>query len=1389
MSQNKWQLNRAGLFNFWYYDDEEFSFADGKLLLRGSNGSGKSVTMQSLIPVLLDGRKSPDRLDPFGSRARRMEDYLLGEKDVVDRDERTGYLYLEYRRRQTKQYLTTGIGLRAKRNSSLEFWGFVILDNRRIGRDFFLYKTEYNAEGKKEKIPLTRRELEHRLETGGRVVRTQGEYMELVNKYIFGFPSLEAYKELVDLLIQLRSPKLSKDFKPTVVYEILDKSLPPLTDEELRPLSDTIENMDQIKQQLEQLERERNSLQRLCSHYDLYNRYLLAERAQGVLTAEDRCRNLNKRKEQHLQDREQYRRAGEEAAREMEGLRREQEVLTAEVKKLEDHDVFRAEEEKQDLLALLAQTRQDKGQKEEALEQKQNREWELQKAIHGAEVRLTQQEKVLRELLKDLEGEAEEAGFTNHWQAARDFQGNFEKGFAFDLWQKETGDYRQKLRQILKTLREYVEARRHFQEADQELAEVKRVLDEKRLEEKREQERYEAEKQHLLEAVYSWLEKNSELNLEPEEIRLLVRNLQELYEPLTFEEARKPVENAFRRQQNILERELVYQKHCLEEKQGQIKAKGEELAHWRSVREPEPERHPETESARKALQEKGIPYLPFFAAVEFKTGVSPQERERIEAASKEMGLLDALIVPADKVHLVGKADKVIIPCPQELGYTLADYLYPTPVDGIGVSAADIDKVLRSIVLATGSGGQTGMLEDGSYRIGLLQGQAPSQERAIYIGREARLRHRRQVISRLEGELAALERELQELEIKKGQVEQRCEELRREYGSLPAPDTVRNSFTILEKRRHEVKIMEDEVRRKNEKVKELLAKMLLMKDKVRELEGETTLEPRVEVYEEAISRMESYANYLHQLQLEYEKYKGVGDKLVHYRDNLAEVAADVDNLKGELNRLAADADKLGQQLEQVEKRLQELGAAQLRQRIEGIMERLREIERNLQELPRVIAQSEARVEIAGKELARTEEDLQLAERVAVTWQKLFAQEERLGFVIETELPVSASREDILHRARTVAAELAPVLTENDRERVKDRLNRSYYEEQALLVEYRLSLEELPGPQTPGESDEDGAGTYYLEELKQKSGRIQLLLEYNGKRVSPYYVLQQMEGDIELQKLTLSERDRQLYEEIIMNNVGRVIRERIGRAEEWVDKIDNLMRQRDTSSGLTFSLRWRPLLAEHEEELDTGQLVDLLRSDPRLLKEEDINRITRHFQIRIDRAKELLADKGPGETLHQVIKEVLDYRRWFSFTLYYRREGEARKELTNNAFYQFSGGEKAMAMYIPLFSAVYSRYLEARDDAPRVISLDEAFAGVDENNIRDMFDLMEQLGFNYIINSQSLWGDYDTVPALAIVELVRPKNAGYVTPIHYLWNGQVRELLTRGADIQLTGTAGR
>jgi uncharacterized protein YPO0396 len=194
------------------------------------------------------------------------------------------------------------------------------------------------------------------------------------------------------------------------------------------------------------------------------------------------------------------------------------------------------------------------------------------------------------------------------------------------------------------------------------------------------------------------------------------------------------------------------------------------------------------------------------------------------------------------------------------------------------------------------------------------------------------------------------------------------------------------------------------------------------------------------------------------------------------------------------------------------------------------------------------------------------------------------------------------------------------------------------------------------------------------------------------------------------------------------------------------------------------------------MDTKELVDILKSDANLLSEEDFGKLSAHFRSKIAQAKKELEDTGGFQTFHAIMKEILDYRKWFEFRLFFRKTGENKKELTNNAFDRFSGGEKAMAMYVPLFSSVYARYEGARKDCPRIISLDEAFAGVDENNIRDMFRLLEELNLNFVINSQILWGDYDTVPSLSICELVRPNNANFVTVIRYRWNGRVKELVT-------------
>ena len=60
----------------------------------------------------------------------------------------------------------------------------------------------------------------------------------MVNNLLFGFQNIEDYDEFINVLIQLRSPKLSKDYKPTVLMGILSKVLQPLTEDDLRPLSE-----------------------------------------------------------------------------------------------------------------------------------------------------------------------------------------------------------------------------------------------------------------------------------------------------------------------------------------------------------------------------------------------------------------------------------------------------------------------------------------------------------------------------------------------------------------------------------------------------------------------------------------------------------------------------------------------------------------------------------------------------------------------------------------------------------------------------------------------------------------------------------------------------------------------------------------------------------------------------------------------------------------------------------------------------------------------------------------------------------------------------------------------------------------------------------------------
>ena len=278
--KNKWQINRVGLQNFWYYQDQVFEFAQGKLLLRGSNGSGKSVTTQSLLPPLLDGITRANRLDSFGSTSRKIEDYLLGEEEVSGKDEATGYLFIEYKKTNSEEYFTSGMGLNFKRGGQLRKWFFAIDDHSRIGMDFNLYQSSVDG-----RIYLSRLQLKNLIVDGkhGKLFDDAKSYQRYINDRIFGFQSMEQYNDLIQLLIRLRAPKLSRDFKPSVIYEILQSSLPVLDSDTLLPLTQTIQNIDDNHDQLDTLLDETKQLSRFLRYYQQYQEELTAQIAENWL--------------------------------------------------------------------------------------------------------------------------------------------------------------------------------------------------------------------------------------------------------------------------------------------------------------------------------------------------------------------------------------------------------------------------------------------------------------------------------------------------------------------------------------------------------------------------------------------------------------------------------------------------------------------------------------------------------------------------------------------------------------------------------------------------------------------------------------------------------------------------------------------------------------------------------------------------------------------------------------------------------------------------------------------------------------------------------------------------------------------------------------------------
>jgi uncharacterized protein (TIGR02680 family) len=1375
---NKWKMNRAGLLNFWYYDEEIFTFSNGKLLLRGSNGSGKSVTMQSLLPVLLDGKTSPDRLDPFGSKARKMEDYLLGEKEIVNRDERTGYLFIEFKREHTDQYMTIGIGLQAKRHKQMKFWGFVVTDNRRIGIDFHLYKTERHA-GEMHKLPFSRVELENLLAEGGHVVQTKSAYMKLVNKYLFQFGTSEAYEDLIKLLIQLRSPKLSKDFKPTVIYEILEAALPPLSDDDLRHLSDTIEQMDQTKQQIEQLDREETAITSLNQVYQTYNERIAAEQANEFLQASNRLAEV----QQDYREKEEHRQRLEaeinQLTTDIAALNIKKETAEKQEERLKSHKIWDMEKERTQETEKLEQESKQLQRKRQQLQHKQNKENQLNSTIKQIESDTSEREKEIADQLIDLMNDAEEASFTaSHELSEQDFKRHQQESFDFRLWKKEAGSHLSNLEDVAEKLREFEGLKEKYQEKSNQQAEESKKLDDVLNQEQEWMRLLEEDKAQKLDEIHAWVRDTPWMEIPSEVLQETARSLHSLYEPVAYDTVIAPYRKAVFDYEQDERKKLSQATFELGQLNKQLTEKETELEEWKQKKDPEPDADPLTKEARQTLAEQGAAFTPFYAAVEFQEHVDEDLRKRIEAALIDSGMFNALIAEADvKVQ----HDKVLTPAPNMMTYTLADYLKPDLADDSKLPASLVDDILRSIRIEDHGEDEAhfSINEQGNYQLGLLKGHALPVDRVKYIGRNARKRYREEQIALIQEEISELETEKKELQQKIEQTETAIAQAERRLDVFPSDADLQESFHQITNVRLKIKHHQEQIESLNGQIKAIYQEYTKVKWKIDEKTKAFNLEVTLPAFRDAIFVMKRYEKELSELEKKHLQAVHLLNKKTDILTQLEDVETELLELEGDINISEELVTKYAENLKQIEQQLNQQGLTDIRQQIAEVQQELKEITINFEEKKEIKPRKETEKMHVEAQLETQKESVDFWLKMEKAWEQSFTAELQREFILYDQ-------DKELHEiARGIVKEFAHLLKNKDRSKLTEQLTKEYYNQESDLREYRLNSFSAPFQAPAWMSDITvDEQQIHVENWTQKMSRQIIELNYLGKQMNPYLFQQQIELERARQESFLNEQDRALYEEILFNTVGQKLRAKIRRAEQWVEKMKKLMESRDTSSGLSFSIRWKPRTADSDAEMDTVDLVHLLRQDSKLLKEADREKIITHFRSKIEKAREMIEEENELQTFLQVLKEVLDYRKWFSFVLYFQREGENRRELTNNQFYKFSGGEKAMSMYIPLFTACYSRYLEAGPEAPYIISLDEAFAGVDENNIREMFEIVEELGFDYIMNSQVLWGDYDTIRALSIYELIRPKNADFVSVIRYHWDGRKIDFATpAGAEEEM------
>ncbi|WP_242469729.1 hypothetical protein [Rhabdochromatium marinum] len=161
------------------------------------------------------------------------------------------------------------------------------------------------------------------------------------------------------------------------------------------------------------------------------------------------------------------------------------------------------------------------------------------------------------------------------------------------------------------------------------------------------------------------------------------------------------------------------------------------------------------------------------------------------------------------------------------------------------------------------------------------------------------------------------------------------------------------------------------------------------------------------------------------------------------------------------------------------------------------------------------------------------------------------------------------------------------------------------------------------------------------IEQDGELLLVRVIFQSRPCGPDALAENLDAEVAERKALLDAKERELLEAHLMSDVATHLQQLIGDGERMVERINQELEHRPTSTGMKLRLAWVPL--DEESGAAPAGLAEarkrLLRQTVAAWSNDDRSAVGEFLQRRIDEVRQ----SDDGGTLIQHLAHALDYRR--------------------------------------------------------------------------------------------------------------------------------------------------